>query len=297
MTSHFQSFVKNIPQQWGRLWSGSGGHAWPGMLKLFWGTLRLFLANWMWGTAVRLAHFQPPVKTSGVVLAVISVLLIIWGLWGLWRGILILGLKRLLITLIFIWALVITFNVFTIPDTDPLPSRLLTQLNATRHQAWSGITGLGRSVIQGPDEFLFAYTGRRAPLPPPPGFPTPDPNVKPIQAIAVRADESPSAIQQPVQQTPSMPVPDVPDPTTLPEQSHPAEMKIGGYAQVIDTDGDPLRARAEPGTTFEIVARFPEGSRLHILEGPQAGDGFNWWKVEGEQGEGWCADQWLVPVE
>ena len=76
------------------LWHGTGP-ARSGLVKLIWVALRLLLAGWLWGTAVRLAHFQPPVKTGGVVLAVVSLVLAVWAAWGLWRSLTILGLARL----------------------------------------------------------------------------------------------------------------------------------------------------------------------------------------------------------
>ena len=130
---------KNMSQRWRLVWSGSGS-AWSGLVKLIWVVLRLLLAGWVWGTAVRLAHFQPPVKTGGVVLAVVSVLLLIWGVWGLWRSISILGFKRLIVTLAFVYGLAVIINVLTIPDSRSFPVRLLTQLSFTGQQGWAVIT-------------------------------------------------------------------------------------------------------------------------------------------------------------
>lgn len=169
------------------LWHGTGS-AWSGLTKFFWAAVRLILAGWLWGTAVRLAHFQPPVKSAGLALALVSLALVMWGLWGLWRGILTLGLKRLVVTVLVLCAMLVTVNVLTVPDTRPVGPRILTQLGVTGRQAWGAVSGLARTAVQAPDEFLFAYTGRRSPPKLPPGFPTPDPNATPIRAFAVPAE-------------------------------------------------------------------------------------------------------------
>lgn len=296
MSSQGSSPGKNISQPWGVLWSGAGP-AWPGLVKLIWFVLRLLLANLVWGTAVRLAHFQPPVKTGSVVLAVASLLLVIWALWGLWRAFITLGLKRLGVTLIFIYVLLVTINVLTIPDTRPFPTRLFSQLTTTGGQTWDVLTGWFRAVIQAPNEFQFAYTGRRSLPSLPPGFPTPDPNATPIQVFIIAANETPPSPSIPTQQPETTVQPEAATPVEPSEQTTPVQLRVGSYAQVINTEGQPLRARAGPGTTFEIVARFPEGTRLLILEGPEMEGGLTWWKVRSEQGEGWCADQWLAPIE
>lgn len=166
------------------LWRGTGS-AWSSLTKFFWAAVRLILAGWLWGTAVRLAHFQPPVKSAGLALALVSLALVIWGLWGLWRGILTLGLKRLVVTVLFIYGMIVVVNVLTVPDTRPVGPRILMQLGVTGRQTWGAVSGLARTAVQAPDEFLFAHTGRRSPPKLPPGFPTPDPNATPIRAFAV----------------------------------------------------------------------------------------------------------------
>lgn len=293
MVDHPPPFGKTKSRRWASIWSGTG-RVWPGLVKLAWGALRLLLAGWVWGTAIRLAHFQPPVKMGGVILALVGLLLIIWGLWGLWQALLILGLKRVVVAFILIYSLIVIVNVLTIPDPRPLPSRILTQLYVAGPQAGAG---LARFVAQGPEEFLFAYTGRRSPPALPPGFPTPDPDATPIQAFVVSGGEAlpptPIPIRQPEPTVGLEPT----TPATPTEQPVVLELTVGGYARVVDTEGQPLRARAGPGTSFDVVTRFPEGSRLLILEGPESEGGFTWWQVRGEQGEGWCADQWLAPTE
>lgn len=252
------------------LWQGVGRMR-TALSKLLWVSLRLILSGWLWGTAVRLAHFQPPTKTAGAVLAVIAVLLLGWAVWGIWQVVRILGLKRLGILSIIVFSAIVVFNVLTANDDQPTTERLITQASQVVQQLGESLAHAFESVTQAPDEFFFAYTGERALPPSPPGYPTPDPRATPIR-IDVRGSGNPS-----------------------PAAAKP--LAVGSYARVVNTDGQSLRARSSPGTRFDIVLRFPAGTRLHILEGPVSSDGFTWWKAQGQQGEGWCADQWLARVE
>lgn len=80
-------------------------------------------------------------------------------------------------------------------------------------------------------------------------------------------------------------------------------LRIGGIAQVSNTEGRALRGRAAPGLRAPIRVAFAEGERVRILEGPVVADEYVWWRVEGRSGIGWAAQQslegvvWLVPVE
>jgi len=150
-----------INNRWSFLWHGRG-RAKPGVSKLFWVVIRFSVANWLWGTAVRLAHFQPPTKTAGVVLALVSMLLIIWAFWGFGQALLILGIKRLIITLGSVFILLVTLNVLTIPDTRPVGARIVAQLSASVQQIGNALSNWAKSAIQAPDDFLFAYSGQRA---------------------------------------------------------------------------------------------------------------------------------------
>ena len=72
------------------------------------------------------------------------------------------------------------------------------------------------------------------------------------------------------------------------------------FAVVSNTQGGRLRARQTPGTTNknddDIVARFPEGEVVQILEGPQVADEMDWWLIEGQSGKGWASAAFLQPV-
>lgn len=80
-------------------------------------------------------------------------------------------------------------------------------------------------------------------------------------------------------------------------------LRVGGVAQVSNTEGRALRGRAAPGLKAPVRVAFTEGERVRILEGPVVADQYVWWRVEGRNGAGWAAQQslegvvWLVPVE
>jgi hypothetical protein len=92
-------------------------------------------------------------------------------------------------------------------------------------------------------------------------------------------------------------------PTALPAPSPaPLALRPEGFAQIVNTNGAPLNARAEPALGSPVQAKLAEGSRVRLLEGPIEADNYIWWRVEGEAGAGWCAQgepggaQWLEPV-
>jgi hypothetical protein len=254
---------------WDSIWRGTGSTR-TGLFKMIWALARLVVVNWLWATVVQIARIQPPIKTLGAVLALISIALFAWSLWGLWQGLRALGLKRLLLVLVLVFALVVAFNVLTVADTRPVGERILTQMGVVLSGIGNFVGNAVQSVIRAPDEFLFAYTGQRASRPLPPGVPTLDPRATPVRVIVRPGSGGP------------------PPELTL---------RVGDHAEVVNTEGQPLRARSGPGLSFDIVTRFPEGARVVVLDGPVDKDGYTWWKVRGEQGEGWCADRWLVPTE
>jgi hypothetical protein len=93
-----------------------------------------------------------------------------------------------------------------------------------------------------------------------------------------------------------------PTATTIPSPT-PLVLRIGGAALVANTEGAPLRSRKEPGINSPAVAGFREGERVRIVDGPVEADGYTWWRLEGESGAGWSAQQsregvsWLQPVD
>ena len=80
-------------------------------------------------------------------------------------------------------------------------------------------------------------------------------------------------------------------------------LQVGAQAQVVNVEGSVLRGRQQPSIKATATAAFKSGQRVKILEGPVDADGFKWWKIEGESGIGWSAQQskegvvWLQPFK
>jgi hypothetical protein len=55
--------------------------------------------------------------------------------------------------------------------------------------------------------------------------------------------------------------------------------------------------RAAATTDAEIVTRFEDGVTLLVVAGPEEAAGLTWWQVEGEDGAGWSAADYLERVE
>ncbi|NTV63795.1 MAG: SH3 domain-containing protein, partial [Oscillochloris sp.] len=70
-------------------------------------------------------------------------------------------------------------------------------------------------------------------------------------------------------------------------------LRVGGQARVVNVGNAFLRARDRPGLdqSIHVVARFPAGSSVSILEGPRQIDGINWWRISGNPGDGWSAER------
>lgn len=91
-------------------------------------------------------------------------------------------------------------------------------------------------------------------------------------------------------------------PTEIPSPT-PLALHVGGMALVSNTEGRVLRGRREPSLKSPAAAAFKEGEQVRVLDGPVEADGYTWWRVEGQGGSGWSAQQsqenvvWLQPIE
>ena len=98
---------------------------------------------------------------------------------------------------------------------------------------------------------------------------------------------------------PLFPTPTALEPTAPPTPS--AGLQTNVFATVSNTAGKVLRSRAQPNLKAKVVTTFKEGERVRLVEGPVDADGLRWWRIEGEHGQGWSAenspqgDVWLVP--
>jgi len=122
------------------------------------------LADWAFGTAVGLARWEKPIKNLAVALAILSMALLIVGLWTLGRVLRQLGLRRLLITLMIVYLLLIVASVLISNSPRPIHLESISAARRIAQQAGKTLAGAVRSLASAPAEFRFAYTGRRPPL-------------------------------------------------------------------------------------------------------------------------------------
>ena len=100
------------------------------------------------------------------------------------------------------------------------------------------------------------------------------------------------------------PTPSPLPPTPLP--AVPTELKVGGYARIINTDGKGLSLRAGPGRDNARLVVAAADSVLPLLDGPKddengvtdaAGAIYQWWFLRSTDGtEGWGRTDYLEPA-
>lgn len=90
-----------------------------------------------------------------------------------------------------------------------------------------------------------------------------------------------------------------PTPTVQEEETG---LHVGGWAVVANLGQAPLRARSNPGVEGVVQLYLRDGDEVKIIDGPVKADGYTWWRVQGEDGKGWCAETsasgivWLQPT-
>lgn len=82
--------------------------------------------------------------------------------------------------------------------------------------------------------------------------------------------------------------------TATPRASQTGEITLG-VRVTVRKDGQRLLSRVAPGLSSTIQARFENGAQLVVIDGPVEQDGFVWWEVEGEAGQGWSVADYLEP--
>jgi len=89
---------------------------------------------------------------------------------------------------------------------------------------------------------------------------------------------------------------DTPPVEVAPEEPiEPAKIAVGAKVVVQGAGAQGINLRANPNTTAKRLRIIAEGTVLTVIDGPQEGQGFTWWKVRTPAGvEGWCAGDWLV---
>ena len=127
------------------------------------------------------------------------------------------------------------------------------------------------------------------------------PTKKPVANASTQAAETPRPAAASAQANPT-PIPVAVQPSPAPTQIPTAtatprpQIRVGTVV-LVNTEGVPLMGRAAATTDAEIVARFEDGATLVVIGGPEEAAGLTWWQVEGEDGAGWSAADFLDPLE
>lgn len=145
---------------------------------------------------------------------------------------------------------------------------------------------LVRAVLAAPQPFLAALRGR-APA-------AAEPDMTPTAVVAVTGPTvTPTTAPPPTATiTPTLAPTTVVTVTRVPTTT--ATIQVGGQVRVTGTQF--LNARRGPGLNFQLVTRFDENAILTVLQGPVQANNYQWWEVRNDQGQGWCADEWLQPA-
>jgi hypothetical protein len=156
-----------------------------------------------------------------------------------------------------------------------------------------GLIGLG--VVQ----FI---NKRSAPTPTPPPLPTLALAVTPTPAAVVV--DTPTPVLPPPTSAPP-PTAEVVPPTDTPQPAPPSEIQVGGYVQIVNTEGAGLSLRAGPGTNNARLVVVEADAVLPVIGGPQddeqgetdeGGAVYVWWFVRAADGtEGWGRADFLAP--
>jgi Bacterial SH3 domain len=84
-------------------------------------------------------------------------------------------------------------------------------------------------------------------------------------------------------------------PTEVATEAPPtSEVAPGAAVVVTGTGGAGLNLRAQPNRGSKLVVNVPDGTVLTVVDGPQEGSGFRWWKVQTKDGKvGWAVQAYL----
>lgn len=77
-----------------------------------------------------------------------------------------------------------------------------------------------------------------------------------------------------------------------PSLAQQGEFEIGQTVVVVTT-GQSLNLRSGPGTSYSIVARLTNGTRMEVVGGPSPAADYTWWELVGQGVRGWAAGEFL----
>lgn len=140
--------------------------------------------------------------------------------------------------------------------------------------------------------------------------PTPTPPALPTLALPATATALPVVVATPTS-APDLPTSTPPPtaeavpPTDTPEPEPPSEIQVGGYVQIVNTEGAGLSLRAGPGTNNARLVVAEADAVLPVIGGPnddeqgetdENGEVFQWWFLRAADGtEGWGRADFLAP--
>lgn len=126
----------------------------------------------------------------------------------------------------------------------------------------------------------------------------PEQTAEPLPATIIVLTAPPSPTVDPTfSAQPPTPIPTFTPIPTPDAAIAPAQITISFYAVVANTDGLGVTLRGGPSTRNVPLLIAEEGTLFLVLDGPEEGDGFQWWQVQLADGtEGWVAADFLEPA-
>lgn len=271
----------------GRLWKGDGKPTllWRKLIRVI---FLLPLAWLAYTVGLMTVRWPLPVNVVGIAMLIVAGGAFVQSMVDLLTVCVRLGIRRLIVRLLILYLVAVLMVGLAFPSTAPRDITFWGSVAMDIAQwPFDGVRSSARTIVSAPEEIHFAITGRRSPILvpgvewvdgiPPPPIPA---NKAPTGAEAI--DSTPISIIEG---------------DGLVEMVHTVDqpLRVGNTARVVGTEGAALRGREAPAISAKVVVRFPPQSVVHIIDGPRIADGKTWWKVKGEQGEGWCAAEFLAP--
>lgn len=260
------------------LWLGRGRPIFR-LKALFSGLLFLGLARFGYEAALWTARWSYPTAFVGLILLGVALVLVWFGLRQIWLFIAHLGLRGVLALLvlpvlgIYIWVGLVLANGLGWQGWQAV-AVMMGQQSAER------VAEMIEPLMYVPDDVALAFSGRdlrtltSGDVPHSvPGAPTTIDTGQVAEVISTGAILSPTTASE--------------------SAGERRDLMIGDRVQVMNTGGAVLRARAAASTSAPITVRFLPDTYLEIVDGPTFRDGYTWWYVRGDDGEGWCAAEFL----
>jgi len=258
------------------MWLGRGRPVfqWRALIT---GTLLVALAVAIYRAALWSARWGGTFKLLAVVVLLLSLLSLWFGIRRLWKVVAHLGIRGLLILIVagvLLMYLLIGASIGTGLGWGGwwAAGQIMTQ------QAGEHASNVFDELITVPDDLTVAFFGRSLVGS---GEPLIGSNLADTSTSAELAATSAPSDSSP---TPVSPSGDV-------------KLAVGIVVRVVNTTGSGLRAHTEPGTDTPLTTLFRSGTRLTVVDGPRSAGGYVWWRVKGDTGEGWCAADFLTPVQ